>query len=285
MRMSIIEFCPIIAGLSVIPALVVSVRKYMHCPSAFSKGLMVVCGLFASTEWMMLLFFPFSKLQPVNDYVQNNNIDFTTLIKSATCGVILFLNVILLLLALYLRRCSISRFLLILLGMFLATLFVLAVIVSIHTGMGLVESFFGTCCGVVYATGVAFGFTYKEICVIVNIYMESALCLLSALWVTWVAIERFCHRKTTGNGWLMTAGIIYGLVYLVGFLLICRHYAMPLSDAFNLCYHELVQLAEDYNTTYINMNFVVFILFFLVVTIGNLLIAKKVKRVGPCGKK
>ena len=143
--------------------------------------------------------------------------------------------------------------------------------------MGLVECFFGACCGAVYATGIVLGFTYKEICVIVNIYIEAALCLLSALWVTWVVIERFLHRKTTGNGVLMTAGIMYGLVCLVGFLLVCHHYAMPLSDAFDLCYHELVQLAKDYNTTYINVNFVVFILFFLVVTIGNLLIARKLK--------
>ena len=146
--MSVIGFCSVIAGLSIIPALVASVRKYMHCYSAFAIALMVACVFFALTEWMMLLFFSFSQLQPFYDYILNNNIDFYTLAKSTTCGVVLLHNVILLLLALYLKRCSLPRFFLILLELFLATLFVFAVIVSISTGMGLVECFFGACCGV-----------------------------------------------------------------------------------------------------------------------------------------
>jgi len=41
----------------------------------------------------------------------------------------------------------------------------------------------------VIAVGVAWGLTYKEICVIGNIYLEAGICLLSALWLTWRTIK------------------------------------------------------------------------------------------------
>lgn len=113
-------------------------------------------------------------------------------------------------------------------------LLVVAIIGSIITGRGLDECFFGACCGVLYIIGRFLGFTYKEICVIVNIYMEAGLCLLSALWVTWTAISSFAHRKTTGNGLLMAASITYGSAYIGGFMWLCQHYAMPMNDAFDL---------------------------------------------------
>ena len=116
----------------------------------------------------------------------------------------------------------------------LATIIVMllttAIIGSIITDRSLDECFFGACCRILYMTGDFLGFTYEEICVIVNIYLEAGLCLLSALWVTWTVIKR--------------------------------------------CYRELTQLAIDYNTTYNNVNYVIFILLFLVITIGNILLIK-----------
>jgi hypothetical protein len=41
-----------------------------------------------------------------------------------------------------------------------------------------------------------------------------------------------------------------------------------------MCYHELIQLAVDYHTTYNIVNYVIFILLFLVITIGNTLLVK-----------
>ena len=167
-----------------------------------------------------------------------------------------------------------KRFIIITLGIFIAILLVVAIIWSITTGRSLDECFFGACCGILYLTGRFLGFTYKEICVIVNIYLEAGLCLLSALWVTWTAIRCFIRRKTLGSGILMATGIIYSLACIGGFLWICQHYAMPMNDAFDLCYRELIQLANDYHTTYNNVNYAIFILLFLVITIGNILLVK-----------
>lgn len=171
-----------------------------------------------------------------------------------------------------------KRFIIVALGLFLTILLILAVVGTFITDKSLNECFFIACCGVLYVTGMVLGFTYKEICVIVNIYLESGLCLLSALWVTWTAIKRFYHKKTVGNGILMVSGFIYGLVYLGGFIWLCQHYAMPLNNAFDLCYHELVQLSKDYHTTYYNVNYAVFIILFLITTIGNILLGKLIQK-------
>lgn len=167
-----------------------------------------------------------------------------------------------------------KRFIIISLGIFIAILLIVAIIGSIITGKSLDDCFFGACCGILYMTGNILGFTYKEICVIVNIYMEASLCLLSALWVTWATIKCFTRRKAIGNGLLMATGIIYGIAYIEGFMWLCQHYAMPMNDAFDQCYRELIQLAKDYHTTYNNVNYIIFILLFLVITIGNILLIK-----------
>ena len=162
--------------------------------------------------------------------------------------------------------------------MFPTVLFTIAIVGSIHTGRDIDECVFGVCCGCLYGLGLIFGYSYKEICVIINIYLESFLCLLSVLWVTWITIRRHIRTKTVENGILMAGGISYGVVGIALFLWICNHYYMPLNDAFDLCCHELIQLSKEYHTTYNNVNYIIFIIFFLVFILGNIGIVKLIKK-------
>lgn len=175
-------------------------------------------------------------------------------------------------------RHDIGKIVLILLALVFITLLGIALIGCHVTGRSFDECFFGTCCGSLYVLGLALGFTYKEICVIVNIYLEAGLCVLSALWVAWTCISSYCSSKTWGRLTLMLAGIGYGLIYLIGFLWLRNHYAMPMNDAFDLCYRELIQLSKEYHTTYNNVNYVIFILFPLVCILGNIALATMIKR-------
>ena len=163
--------------------------------------------------------------------------------------------------------------------LFPAVLLTIAIMDSIYTGRNIDDCFFGVCCGCLYGLGLIFGYSYKEICVIINIYLESGLCLLSVLWVTWITIRQFIRIRSIGSGVLMTGGIAYGVVGLLLFLWICNHYAMPMNDAFDLCYHELIQLAKEYHTTYNNVNYIIFIIFFLVCTLGNMGLAWLINRI------
>ena len=163
--------------------------------------------------------------------------------------------------------------------LFLLVIMLLGIAVSMATGLSFDQGFFAACCGVMGGSGVAWGLTYKEICVIGNIYMEAGICLLSALWLTWATIKVFRQSRTVSSGLLMSASIAYGMIYLVGFWQICSHYAMPLEKAFDLCYHELTVLASDWHTTYNNVNYLIFIFLFLVLTLGNILVASCLLRI------
>ena len=164
--------------------------------------------------------------------------------------------------------------------LFPAVLLTMAGMDSIYTGRNIDECFFGVCCGCLYGLGQILGYSYKEICVIINIYLESGLCLLSVLWVTWITIRKFTKTRSIGSGVLMVGGIAYGFVGIALFLWICNHYYMPMNDTFDLCYHELIQLAKEYHTTYNNVNYVIFIIFFLVCTLGNMGLAWLINRIG-----
>ena len=275
--MEIVGLCLVITILSAIPAFVASWRRFMRHRSRFSSILLLVCALSTGVECFFLGLHGLFLSQPfiVDDMAGHKIIDFA--INFACYGVVIFYNIVLLLVALYLKRGKMTHFFLAILGLFLVLLLAVAVVGSMITGRSLDECFFGACCGVLYVTGMALGFTYKEICVIINIYAQSGVCLLSALWVTWVAMQRFLSHKTTGNVVLVVTGIIYGLAYIGGFLWVCQHYAMPMNQAFDLCYQELLQLSKDYHTTYNNVNYIIFILLFLLITIGNMVIVKLLK--------
>ena len=154
-----------------------------------------------------------------------------------------------------------------------ALLFLAAVAAYIITGRSFDECFFVVCCGVMWLAGKALGLSYKEICVIGNIYAEALVCLLTALWVTWICVRNFRRQRTLKRGIVMAGGIVYGLMFVGAFILICKHYAMPLNDAFDLCYSELVMLAGKYHTTYNMVNYVIFIGLFLVCVTWNCLLA------------
>ena len=155
---------------------------------------------------------------------------------------------------------------------------VVSVTGSIVTGKPVTELFFGMCCASLGAVGAAWGLDYKEICVVVNIYVQSGICLLSALWLSRVLVLLYIRKKCFSRFLLMAAGICIGVAYLLGFIWACRHYAMPLADAYNLCVHELIMLTKEYGTTYYNVNYAIFIILFLILTIGNIAIAETFRK-------
>lgn len=269
----------LLAGLSPLPAIIAAIRKLRNNGTAFSMVLLGLSLITTIVEWLVLAFASSSFNQPfiVDDVTKG--LDMALVMNGLFCAIVVFVNIVLLLIVLFAKRHNMRKFFVWMLFLFLATLLVVAIIGSVVTGRSIDECFFGACCGWLYVVGLLLGFTYKEICVIVNIYLESFLCLLSVLWVTWITIRRFIRTRTVGNGVLMAGGIVYGIAGFLLFLWTCNHYAMPMNDAFDLCYRELVQLAKEYHTTYSNVNYVIFIIFFLVCTLGNMGLAWLINRI------
>lgn len=125
-------------------------------------------------------------------------------------------------------------------------------------GSSLVGCFFLECCGVMAYFAWLLGLTYQEFCVIGNIYMQGAICLLAAL-----APLLLCLRtKQAPWKWLLSGG--NALLHLVIISLFFGHYWMPLERAFDLCVQDLNRLGALFGSSYVMVNIIIFVILFVV---------------------
>ena len=257
---------------SLLPALATSVGRCFREKDLLSFLLFSLCVIWEAT--MISAFFHADYMMALLDMYGQSIRSYHSYICVASLLGCLLVNLMLLLTVKYMKKQHALKWIIGGLALFLFAILIIGICISLVTGVSLDQGFFAACCGVMGAVGVAWGLTYKEICVIGNIYLEAGVCVLSALWLTWSTIKVYRQNRTILHSLLMSAGLLYGMVYLLVFWLICCHYAMPMEKAFDLCYHELLMLASDWNTTYNNVNYLIFIILFLVLTVDNILAAK-----------
>ena len=262
----------LLAAASVVPALVTSVGRCFREEDLLSFSLTFLCFFWEAT--IISAYFHADYIMALLDtYGQSMRSYYPYLFIASLLGC-MFVSLVLLLIVRYMKKQHAWKWIIGALALFLFAILMIGICVSLVLGASLEQGFFVACCGVMGAVGVAWGLTYKEICVIGNIYIEAGVCLLSALWLTWCTIKAYRQNKTPLHGLLMSAGLLYGMINLLAFLLICNHYAMPMDKAFDLCYHELWMLSSAWHISYNYVNYVIFIILFLVLTLGNLLVAK-----------
>ena len=75
-------------------------------------------------------------------------------------------------------------------------------------------------------------------------------------------------------------GVALTLCCIAGFIAICIHYAMPMDEAFDLCYQELVGLTQKWHISYNNVNYLLFILPFILFTAGNIYLTRLIEKRG-----
>ena len=144
---------------------------------------------------------------------------------------------------------------------------------SMFTSYSFDQCFFGSCCASMGIAGFAWGLTYKEICVIGNLYMQSGIFLFTVAYLIWVTYKRYRVKKTIPNMCVLIAGLIYLVATFVGFCWVLYHYPLPLESSYDKCYHELVNLTHTYGISYNDVNYLIFIVFYLVLVMTNLLLA------------
>lgn len=267
----------LLAAASMFPALIASVGRCYREKDLFSFALVFLCGMLEAT--LISAFFHADYIISLFDKYGQSIHSYLNYICIASLSGCIILSLMMFATIRIIDKQHVWKWIMGAFALFLLVIMMIGIAISMATGCSINQGFFAACCGVMGAGGVAWGLTYKEICVIGNIYMEAGICLLSALWLTWATIKIFRQRGTVSRGLLMSAGIAYGMTYLLGFWMICRHYAMPLEKAFDLCYHELIVLASDWHTAYNNVNYLIFILLFLVLTLGNILVANCLLRI------
>ena len=151
---------------------------------------------------------------------------------------------------------------------------ILSMIATMFTGMSPFANFFVACCGIMAYFAYVLELTYKEFCVLGNIYLQAAICLIAA-----IAPAMVCLRKVSkiSSFLKLLVSVINLIIHGFLFWIICKHYWMPLDPAFDLCYRELVHLASVTGSTYIIVNLFIFVILFVGDLILNSLLYKLVK--------
>lgn len=143
----------------------------------------------------------------------------------------------------------------------------------------LIVPIFQLCCGVMMALGHLVGLSYKEVCVIGNVYMQGGLWVLSSLLPLFIAIKALVDRYTISRAIAVIAGAIYSLIYTLTFTYFASRYQPPLADAFDLCVKDLYYVADKMGTTYEVVNIIFFVVFWGISIICNYIIYRILKRV------
>lgn len=156
----------------------------------------------------------------------------------------------------------------------IALIGILSITAPLYTGMSPFANFFVACCGIMAYFAYVLELTYKEFCVLGNIYLQAAICLIAAIAPVMVCLRK---KSDTSSFLKLSVSLTNLIVHGVLFLIICKHYWMPLDPAFDLCYRELVHLASITGSTYIIVNLVIFVMLFVGDLILNSVLYKLVK--------
>lgn len=162
---------------------------------------------------------------------------------------------------------------------FFFTIIVIGLLSCIATAMSDTNpftNFFMICCGIMAYFAFVLELTYKEFCVLGNIYLQGTICLLSAMAPLMLSIRKWV--KGNLSVFKLCLVTINAIAHSILYIFVCRHYWMPLESAFNLCYRELVQCAAATGSTYIIVNLVIFVILFVLDLLFNAVLYKIISR-------
>lgn len=152
---------------------------------------------------------------------------------------------------------------------------------------------FALCVAIMWGVSGVTGATYKEVCVVGNVYLQGLIIALSSLFVLNGAMKSSENRKEK-----ITWSTIYVIFNFIVFGAILNHYGFNLTEAFDKCKNELVYVSrcfaqctpnptEDdwyadglqFNTElfYIHINVIFFVYAFIATIFVNYRIGKRLK--------
>lgn len=136
------------------------------------------------------------------------------------------------------------------------------------------EWLFDICCKIMSSFGNLIGLSYKEVCVIFNVYVQGAVWLASALLPFIVLVWKLRKGAAVGKIPYLFFTTCYG-VFCSFILIFCiNRYSLPLNEGFDMCVNDLYFLAKVYSTTYEVVNIYIFVIGWIISIGWNILIAK-----------
>lgn len=136
------------------------------------------------------------------------------------------------------------------------------------------EWLFDICCKIMSSLGDLFGLSYKEICVIGNIYIQGGILVLSSFAPFIALIKMMIKKASIGKGLYLLPSIIYGMACCFLFLLVCIRYRFPLTEAFDKCVFDLNVVTNFIHVSYETINVLIFIVLWGIAVGWNFIITK-----------
>ncbi len=132
---------------------------------------------------------------------------------------------------------------------------------------------FALCVLFLRGLGKCFGLTYKQISVIFNLWIQGGVLVLSGC-LPFVQSLMCPFQAPEGMRWIIRiCALFYALMYLVGFVLMLRHYRLPFNRAFDKCVGDLLHIASVWHCSYHAVNIIIFVILFLLLISLNILLA------------
>ncbi len=120
---------------------------------------------------------------------------------------------------------------------------------------------FAYLCFSLYKIGRIFGWDYKKASVYICIHLWPLLCVAMAVVMLGFAVA------TTSPLWI-TVCTIYALINAFGYWAVIRHYYPGTTNGiFQRCRDELIDIAEQWGTTYAVVNLVIYVLLFVAIMV------------------
>ena len=132
---------------------------------------------------------------------------------------------------------------------------------------------FGLCAAFLLLIGKLFGFSYKEISVIFNLWIQGAVLMISGLLPSVAQTVAIINEPSLTNGMFLFFFLIYASIYVVGFIVLLKHYNLPYNDAFDLCVNDLLWIADKWHISYHAVNLVIFVLWWLSIVFVNIFLS------------
>ena len=138
----------------------------------------------------------------------------------------------------------------------------------------MIEWLFDICCKVMSLLGNLMGLSYKEVCVIFNIYVQGGMWFITALAPIVALIWKLSKKGSVGKVLYLFFAILYALFCSYLLFVWVDIYTFPLNEGFDICLGYLECLAKVFSSTYEAVNIYVFVIGWIISVGWNLLITK-----------
>lgn len=139
---------------------------------------------------------------------------------------------------------------------------------------------FPLCCIIMMAGGYACNMTYKVFCVIGNNYAQAAMLVWSAICVA-ICMVRYrltLEPKNIRRWGMALVTLVYAGCYVGAFWFMCRHYDMPMDDAYTLTVKELTAAGAWTGLGYAGVSLVIYVFGFAGIIALNCGLAYSIKK-------